>query len=944
MSSTRTAGDRGAGIARRLLGRLGVELHPGEAPTVLALFGTFFFCLCFQYAVKSVRQASWVDNFGAERLPIVYLLVALLTVPLVFFYDRLADRLSPGRLTVLTCGSTAAGLVLFWWLYGLPAQWVPFVFYLWITLVIALNLSQIWAFAARLFDPRQAKRLFAFLGAGALLGGIAGGQLAVLASELAETRTALLGAAAMLLVAAGLVALSEALARPETRRGVAPRPGEPVRALGEVKRSPYLRIIASVFVVSIVVAQVIDLQFNWVVEQATSGLDERTAFFGNFYSVTGIAAVVFQLVLTARIQRGRGVGFSLRLLPATLGAGTIALLVAGGFFPALVLAAGLTLKVGENGLRYSLDQATRELLFLPIPDPLRTKAKAVIDVLVQRGAKGLAAILLLPVVFGWLRPIDAGWLSLALIGLWLVLLPGLYRSYVAAYRQSLERAKADAGLPIDLDDVRTLEVLIQSLGSSDSRQVLHGLELLSSHGRGHLVPPLLLYHDDARVRRETLRVLAATQRDDAVALVERRLRDEDPEVQAAAIRVLAALRHVDAGALMLPRLAEPDPEIRAAAIACVVDLGDEAMAAQAGEALRDMLGDERSSTRIEAARCLGTLSEPAFRDELLQLLYDRDASVVREAVGSIRRRLGRDGACSIYLPTLISLLRDRRLKYEAREALVAFGESAIPALVHFLNDSDEHPWVRRAIPKTLVRIGTPAATAALVEVLARQSDPFLRRKMIEALGSRRPPVPLPQELAGGVVVEIRSEARRYLQLLADRAALAGEDAAGPGLLGRLLQGRLDDSLRNLFGLLALLYPPEPIWTAHRSLTETGSATRGHAVEYLDNTLAGDCRRAVLAAVESQPLEDKLLQAKRLFAVRQRAPAEVVAACLGASAASDADASFLSAAALHAIYTHRLASLYSEASRLAAETADPFVRETAAWVLNRIPSETHAEIE
>ena len=58
-------GDHGTGIPRRLLRRLGVELHPGETATVLALFGTFFFCLCFQYAAKSVRQASFVDSFGA---------------------------------------------------------------------------------------------------------------------------------------------------------------------------------------------------------------------------------------------------------------------------------------------------------------------------------------------------------------------------------------------------------------------------------------------------------------------------------------------------------------------------------------------------------------------------------------------------------------------------------------------------------------------------------------------------------------------------------------------------------------------------------------------------------------------------------------------------------------------------------------------------------------
>ena len=139
----------------------------------------------------------------------------------------------------------------------------------------------------------------------------------------------------------------------------------------------------------------------------------------------------------------------------------------------------------------------------------------------------------------------------------------------------------------------------------------------------------------------------------------------------------------------------------------------------ASRALRDMLQDPQPATRLEAARCLGAVYEPSYRDDLLQLLYDPEKSVVREAIASARRRIRRDEDPSIYMPTLISLLRDRQLKHEVRESLIAFGEIAIPALVHFLNDADEHVWVRRAIPKTLIRIGSPAARDALIESLAR---------------------------------------------------------------------------------------------------------------------------------------------------------------------------------------------------------------------------------
>jgi AAA family ATP:ADP antiporter len=930
---TRPPGESGAGIAPRLLLRLGVELHPGEAAQVLALFGTFFFCLCFQYTAKSVRQATFVDAFGAERLPLVYLAVALLTVPVVYLYGRLADRLSTARLTMLTCGLTAVSMVVFWRLYASPASWVPVVFYLWATIAIALNLSQIWALAAQIFDPRQARRLFAFLGAGSLLGGIAGGQAARFASQLVDTRAALLAGAVALLAAALLAALAGRLARPAQPTATREK-RRPVAKLADVSRSPQLRMMALVFTLSIVVAQIVDLQFNWVVQQATSGLDQRTAFFGNFYSVTGLAAVVFQLVLTSRIQRGRGVGFALRVLPVTLSVGTVALLVAGGFLPALLLAAGLTLKVSENGLRYSLDQATRELLFLPLPDALRTKAKAVIDVLVQRGAKGLAAFLLLPVVFGWLTPVDVGWLSLALIGAWLAVVPVVYRRYVDAYRESLRRGTVDTTVPIDLANARTLEVLIQCLGSPDSRQVLHALDLLASHGRSHLVPPVMVHHDDPEVRRRTLEIIGATGRDDAMPLVEMRLRDEDPEVRTQAIHVLARLRHVDATSLMLPRLDEPDPAIRAAAIACVSNLGDADVAARASRALRDMLADPLASTRVEAARCLGAVHEPSYRDDLLQLLYDPELPVVREAIASVRRRIRRDEDPSIYMPTLISLLRDRQLKHEVRESLVAFGEVAVPALAHFLNEADEHVWVRRAIPKTLIRIGSPAARDALIASLRDQPDPFLRRKIIEALDSGPATTPSGPAVTA-IETQIGEEAARYLQVLADVETLRAGSRAADGLLRRLLLDRLEGHLENIFGLLALIHPPAHIWAAHRSLTASNSSTRGHALEYLDNTLSGKTRQAVFAAIDAQPVADKLRRAAELFGTRRREFAEVFARYLERPVSEDADSAFLTAAALHGICTQRLSSLYPEVHRLATEAEDRFVAETARWAESHI---------
>ena len=45
-------------------------------------------------------------------------------------------------------------------------------FYVWGALLGILLISQFWTLANDIYDPRQAKRLFGFIGGGAQLGGI----------------------------------------------------------------------------------------------------------------------------------------------------------------------------------------------------------------------------------------------------------------------------------------------------------------------------------------------------------------------------------------------------------------------------------------------------------------------------------------------------------------------------------------------------------------------------------------------------------------------------------------------------------------------------------------------------------------------------------------------------------------------------------------------------
>jgi AAA family ATP:ADP antiporter len=939
----RDAGDGG----RRLLRRLGVELHPGEGATTWLLFSAFFLVVTFQYVVKTLRQSTFIDSLGATRLPYVYLAVALCSYPLLRVYVHFADRVPRHRLISATCTAVLTTLLGFWWLYRYDWTWVPVAFYIWASIAFVMLVSQFWSFSNQALDPRQAKRLFGLIGAGGLLGGIAGGQVARLTTRFVGAHDALLVAAVMLI---GVIFVIHAVHRmhpdPVSSTVGATGLGKLARAQGgfaAIRGSRHLQMIATVLVLGVVVAQIIDLQFNWAVEQATTGLSERTAFFGNFFSVIGIAAFAFQLVFTARIHRKLGVGFAMRVLPGTLAVGTIALILTSGFAPELIITAALVLTVGERGIRYSLDQATRELLFLPVPADRRLRAKAFLDVFLQRSAKGLAALLLLPVALGLITPVQAGWLTLGLIAVWLVAIGAAYRAYVGSFRSGLKERSVDTAAPLNLTDLKTVELVIQSLGSPDPRQVLQGLEILEANGRGNLVPPLLLYHDDPDVRQRTLGILARVERRDATGLVEGRLADDHPGVRAEAIRVLTEFHAGDACTWMLPRLQERDPKVRAAAIACLMNHGNDTERRRARATLQDMFHDADAEHRAEAVRAIGAIGTNDFEAQLIRALDDRDAEVARVAIRTVERVVARDGFNPLYLPRIISMLRNRRLKHDAREALVAFGEAAVPVMAYFMNDPGESVFVRRALPKALARVGSREAVLALVDALSDVDDAFLRAQIVEALALRRGDL----ERYGArpkIEQEIAAEARRYLVRLADVAALSGPDVRFEGpivqgdtrelnLLPRMVTERLDEHVRTLFGLLAILFPPDDVWAAYRSLVSRRRALRVHALEYLDNTLTGELKRNVFAAIDDRPLPEKLGAAARGFGLSLPTRIQSVERLI--SGDSDASAVGLAMAGLHTIYAETITELYANVTALVADARDPLVRETAEWVARRL---------
>jgi AAA family ATP:ADP antiporter len=133
-------------------------IRPGEGWLAWLFFLYFLLLATCHYIGKSVRSSTYVDILGATNLPYAYLLVALVSFPVLVMYSRLATRISQKLLISLFCLLQATGLIVFFWLFSLEQKWVPIAFYVWTTVAFSVGLSQFWSYANHVFDARQAKK------------------------------------------------------------------------------------------------------------------------------------------------------------------------------------------------------------------------------------------------------------------------------------------------------------------------------------------------------------------------------------------------------------------------------------------------------------------------------------------------------------------------------------------------------------------------------------------------------------------------------------------------------------------------------------------------------------------------------------------------------------------------------------------------------------------
>jgi ATP/ADP translocase/HEAT repeat protein len=823
------------------------DVRPEERRSLAAAFLTLLGILASHTVLETARDALFLARLPPSTLPWVYIAMAVVAVGIAQVPARGLRRLTgPYGLSLLLV-SLATVTFGFWLFGGWRSSWMLRVLYVWTGLVGTLATLQFWLVLGEMYTITQAKRLYRLIGTGSLMGAVAGGALARTVSMHLPASQLIL-AAAVLMAATGLgPALMLRQSEGSTQSGASGARWTLGQAREILERQPYVTRLAILITVSTIAVTLADYVFKSSVARSVPA-SELGPFFATFYTVLNLLALLAQLFLMGWLLRTVGLHRTMWILPLLLLLGAVGALFGGG------LAAALLLKGADGTLRPSLHRTGTELLFLPIPDALRSRVKPLIDVVGQRGGQALAAVLILSQLSMYGEVALAG-AAVVLCVVWIAATADIRPHYVEMFRRALREGVIETSGELPELDLGSLEALFAALNSQDDAEVTGALELLADEGRVRLIPALVLYHPSPPVVLRALQLFETSGRSDFLPIADRLLRDGDAEVRAAALRARSAVQADET--VLRAAMEDESPLVKATAVVGLLAGGwisDEAQAT-----LDSLLASRAPEARLALARAIQQRPTTALLPVLMGLAYAPEPDVqaaAAHAMGSLK-----DEQC---LPALLPMLGAHTTRPAARDALLAFGPPGLAFLDEALDDATLPHDVRRHVPRTISHYPARDAAPVLLKHLLPESDGMVRFKILRGLGrlaAANPDLPLDRGIlrtATDRTLEAAFRLVHWRQVLEDGARSSPPRATrGHELLTAMLRDKEIHTSERLSRLLGLRYRGENFERIYRGLRNSNQRVRASSRELLENVIGPPLRDAVLALVDPVPGVDRL---------------------------------------------------------------------------------------
>lgn len=852
------------------------DLDENELRKTLLLQLYIFILITTLLIVKPSINSLFLSELTANALPIGYIFTALFAVVGSYFYDKALEKFALNKIIEYTLLGCIGSLIVFALAFnsGINLGYLMYIPYIWVAIFGLLTTSQFWILTNLVYNIREAKRVFGFIGSGAIAGGIFGGYLTSLLSQFIETPYLFYIGAGLLLFC---IPISRYIWKNEVHfqdsavtksRSTVVKGESPIKL---IKQSYLLSWIALTIGLSVIVAKLVDYQYSHYASDLIENPEELTAFFGFWFSTLSVVSLFIQLFITKRVVGRFGVGNSVFLLPIGILIASILLLI----FPELWVV--IIIKIADGSLKQSVNKASVELLSIPIPIELKKKTKTFIDVVIDSIATGLAGLLLIFIINGLNIPNTyVTIIIIAFILLWMSFLYKLKKAYIESFKNLLgtdhhhaEKKEQKKEVPINTI-VDTVNWIFKQGTES---QILHMLNRVIESPDERFFNSIkpLLHHESDKIKAQAIESLYYLNTQDLSDSIEPLILYPDQEIAIDAFRYVLS-RHRKNPYFYIDKYFEDthDSVQNAVLIGMSLELNKKQLTHEKYKLQKWLdhaietsalmkTSKEKTNKIITILNVIGNSRIQGYNHIVTKCLQSDSPEIVNAAIDNAVKLKDFNAVDSI-----VKLLSNKQHRENAITGLYNYGSNIIQYLAS--KTTSEKIELKNAlfIPKIIEKFDSTEAIKVLISLIDH-TEHAISIEAIESLQRLKWSNNKLQIKNHFVLSKILDECHMYQLTLSsihsqilinNQEKNASEIEARKGLM-TILEHRLDRQLHRIFKFLGLKFIPEEIEPIADIILKGDETQRVNAIEFLDNILDSKLKRELIPIAESAFIDNQI---------------------------------------------------------------------------------------
>ncbi len=381
------------------------DIRREEWPRALALAAFFFLVIAIFWVLKPIKAGVLISYYGqdelhlfgmtfggAETAQLARFVNMVVVYGVVILFTVLARHLKRQQLVYFFCVLLSILLIYFGFAVRQLSGFDAWSLYVFGDIFNSIMVVTFWAFTNDVNRPEQSRRLYGIIGLGGVLGGFVGATfVATLVEDVGRTPLITGGVIGLIIIAALAWYVNRQMGGTDQPAAASMEDQPSFSAAIEGARitmaSKYLLAILGILAFYEITSNIITFQYETMAELHVPAGPAKDDFFATVGMWIGIVSIIVQLIVTPYVLNRFGVGTALMVLPLAV------LVLSSAFLFVSVLFVAAAMTVADNALNYSINQSAKEALYTPTSQDAKYKAKAFIDMFMQRGAKVVAGVL-----------------------------------------------------------------------------------------------------------------------------------------------------------------------------------------------------------------------------------------------------------------------------------------------------------------------------------------------------------------------------------------------------------------------------------------------------------------------------------------------------------------------------------------------------------------------